>query len=130
MREPQQLNAVVAVKIENASVCDSPQHRSFAMIDPDLFREFEKWYDADTAGDSEFANQTASQFLAWADSLGHLDEVLVLPSGKMSLREWLGINVKPSNPANPFPDVRRKGGDDDRGFSPALNQEMRSRIPK
>ncbi len=100
------------------------------MIDDDIFREFEAWYDADTAGDKDFVGRTARQFLAWADSRGWLDKVLALRGGSMSVREWVSIHDTPMPTANPFPDVRRKGGDHDRGFSPALNQEMRSRIPK
>jgi hypothetical protein len=100
------------------------------MVDADLLREFEAWYEADTAGDREFAGRTALQFLAWAESKGWLDKVLNLRGGNMSVREWVSIHDTPMPLANPFPDVRRKGGDHDRGFSPALNQEIRNRIPK
>ena len=100
------------------------------MIDPEIFTEFEAWYNADTAGDGEYAGQDADQFLAWAESRGWLDKVLALPQSNMSIREWVSINDIPMPVANPFPDVRRKGGDHDRGFSPALNQEIRKRIPK
>ncbi len=99
------------------------------MIDPDLRDRFETWYIAQIANDPEFelASQAALQFLSWAEAHGHLDRVLALPASGSSSREWWSINMVPRNPANPFPDVRR---DQDRGFSPALNQEMRSRIPK
>ena len=102
------------------------------MIDPELRAEFETWYAAQIADDPEFelAGTTALQFLSWAEAHSRLDRVLGLPSSGVSLREWWSINMVPVNPANPFPDVRRKGGDQDRGFSPALNQEMRNRIPK
>lgn len=100
------------------------------MIDSEIFNEFETWYNADTLGDKDFAGQDARQFLAWAESRGWLDKVLNLRGGSMSVREWVSIHDKPMPLANPFPDVRRKGGDHDRGFSPALNQEVRNRVPK
>lgn len=99
------------------------------MVDAELFAEFEIWYNADTAGDEEYSGTTAREFLAWADGQGRLDKVLALRNGRMSIREWVSINFLPMPDANPFPDVRRKGGDHDRGFSPALNQEIRKRIP-
>jgi hypothetical protein len=98
------------------------------MIDEDIFAEFESWYNRDVAGDPEYAGTSARQFLARAEVLGHLDDVLALRGGNMSLREWVGINIDPMPQANPFPDVRRKGGDHDRGFSPALNQQVRRSI--
>lgn len=91
----------------------------------DVYKEFEEWYTEDTAGDPDFALTTAQHWLAIADSKGLLDDMLTLKKRGMSMREWVSIKLYAQG--NPFPDVRRKGGDHDRGFSPALNKEMRDR---
>lgn len=93
----------------------------------DLFKAFDQWYAQDTAGDEEFSEKTGEYWRLWAEGQGLLDDLLMLPERGMSMREWISIKCKPLASGNPFPDVRRKGGDHDRGFSPALNEEMRKR---
>ena len=44
-------------------------------------------------------------------------------SSSTHLRDWIIVNLVQLDSGNQFPTVRRKGGDDDRGFSPALNAE-------
>lgn len=101
-------------------------------ISPDVLQEFEVWYRAQTSDDPDFAGVTAQRLISRAEAQSKkcLDELLNLPGGNSSLREWVGINFVQLDSGNQFPTVRRKGGDDDRGFSPALNEEMRKRRAK
>lgn len=101
-------------------------------ISPDVLEEFEAWYTMQTSDDPDFAGITARQIISRAEAQSQkcLDELLNLPTGDSNLREWLGINFVQLDSGNQFPTVRRKGGDDDRGFSPALNEEMRKRRAK
>ena len=98
-------------------------------IAPDVLKEFEVWYAAQTIDDPDFAELSAIHIIrrAQAQSDKCLDELLNLPTGSMNLREWIGINFAQLDSGNQFPTVRRKGGDDDRGFSAALNEQMRRR---
>jgi hypothetical protein len=93
-------------------------------ISPDMLEEFNAWYKTQTSDDPDFAGITARQVISRAEAQGQkcLDELL-----NSTLREWLGINFVQLDTGNQFPTVRRKGGDDDRGFAPALNEEMRRR---
>jgi|SRR6185437_16768842 hypothetical protein len=93
--------------------------------DIDRYKVFEEWYAKDTADDPDFTSQTAQDWLSMAEVNGFLDDMLALQERGMSMREWISIKFKARNIS--FPDVRRKGGDHDRGFSPALNKEMRDR---
>lgn len=95
--------------------------------DEDIFAEFKAWYEEDTAGDPDFIGRTAQQWINFAEYHNRLQELLSLRERGMSMREWYSINFVASSISNPFPDVRRKGGDHDRGFTPVLNAEMRKR---
>ena len=101
------------------------------MIDADVRVRFSSWFEADVRGDEHYSNYTADQVIEWARQNRCLDEVLELPNrlGKeaMHIQEYVAINIEPSQQGNPFPDMRRKGGDHDRGHTPALNAEMRRR---
>ena len=99
------------------------------MVDAETFKEFEEWFNREDVEGSGFAGETAQSFLDWAEKNGCLNEVLTLSkTGRhldeldSSFYEGGGIDVG-------FPSVRRVGGDHDRGFSPALNGEMRHRAP-
>jgi len=98
-------------------------------ISPDVLQEFKVWYKAQTSDDPDFAGISALQIISRAEAQSQkcLDELLNLPGGNSNLREWVGINFVQLDRGNQFPTVRRKGGDDDRAFSPALNEEMRKR---
>lgn len=95
------------------------------MIDEDVFRTFETWFLKDVEGDRDFAGATAMDAIQWASQRRCLDKMLSLPSSGMSFREFFYRRENPE--PSPFPTVRRIGGDHDRGFSPALNSELRKR---
>jgi len=95
------------------------------MIDEDVLSEFETWFLKDIDGDPDFEGATAMQAIQWATERRCLDNMLLLPSSGMSFREFYYRRENPE--PSPFPTVRRIGGDQDRGFSPALNDEMRKR---
>lgn len=99
-------------------------------IASDVLWEFETWFDSEAATDSSyFAGITPQQLIEHAAAVDHkcLDDLLNLPRGRTALREWIAINLVQLDSGNPFPTMRRKGGDHDRGFSPALNAEMKQR---
>jgi hypothetical protein len=95
-------------------------------IADDVYSEFTDWFKAQRTADPEL-NVTAQMVIRAAEEQGQrcLDELLNLPSGCMSLREWMSVNLH-ADP-NPFRDVRRVGGDHDRGFTSTLNREIRKR---
>jgi len=97
------------------------------MVDPDVLREFESWLAKDIAGDEDFEGVTAERVVEWAWQNRCLDDVLTLSQRGMSLREFISIRFIPSAEGEPFPTSRRVGGDKDRGFSKALNEEMSRR---
>jgi len=99
------------------------------MVDAETFKEFEEWFNREDVEDSGFAGETAHNVLDWTEKNGCLNEVLTLSKTgghfselDSSLYDGSGSGVDVS-----FPTVRRVGGDHDRGFSPALNAEMRHR---
>jgi hypothetical protein len=98
------------------------------MIDPETFREFEAWFNREVEH-SDFAGETAQSVLDWAEKNGFLDEVLTLCKTDGHLSQLDSSLTSHSAEFGTFPSVRRVGGDHDRGFSPALNREMRRRAP-
>ena len=100
------------------------------MTDPEVFKEFEAWFNREKVGnDSDFAGETAQAILDWAEKNGCLEEVLTWSQTGRSFNESGSIRFAPnSDNSDPFPTVRRVGGDHDRGFSPALNAETGRRI--
>lgn len=98
-----------------------------AMVDDDLYRQFRQWFDKDTRDDAEFEGTMADDALSWAARNRCLDAMLTLPQTAMSVREFLAIRHIPVSTLPAFRDRRRVGGDDDRGFSLALNEEMAQR---
>ncbi len=95
-------------------------------ISDDVLREFMVWFNAQLAADPEL-RVTAEQAIVAAKTQSQrcLDELLNLPKGNISLREWMSINLH-AVPVE-FRDVRRVGGDHDRGFTSTLNRETRKR---
>ena len=93
-------------------------------VDPDVFQEFKEWLAGDISSDPDFDGLTAEKALEWAWNNGCLDDVLSLSQRGISLREFISIRFIPSAEGDPFPTSRRVGGDHDRGFSRALNEEM------
>lgn len=95
-------------------------------IADDVLRAFQVWFNAELAADSEL-HVTAAQVIvaAKAKSQKCLDELLDLSAGNISLREWISANLE-AIPVD-FRDVRRVGGDHDRGFTATLNRETRKR---
>jgi hypothetical protein len=81
----------------------------------------------ETDGDSYFEGDTPDNAIEWARSAGCLDELLTLKDRNMSLREFFSIRGVPVSSGDPFPTVRRVGGDRDRGFSRALNDVLARR---
>jgi hypothetical protein len=99
-------------------------------IEDDVLREFEVWFESEAMGDpSYFAGVTPQQLISRAAAISDkcVDELLNLSRRGVGMRDWITINLVQLDSGNQFPTVRRKGGDDDRGFSPALNAEMRKR---
>jgi hypothetical protein len=95
-------------------------------IAPDVLSEFASWFHEQLADDPEF-HVTLQQVLRAAETKSKtcLDELLNLPKNNMSLREWVSTNLE-AIPIE-FRDVRRVGGDHDRGFTSVLNRETRKR---
>jgi len=95
-------------------------------ISPDVLQEFQVWFNAQLADDPEL-HVTAAQVIVAAKTKSQrcLDELLSLPKGEISLREWISTNLDAA--AIDFRDVRRVGGDHDRGFTSVLNRETRKR---
>jgi len=95
-------------------------------IDDDVLHEFTKWCNAQLVADPEL-HVTSQMVLAAAEQGGQscLDEALNLPSANVSLREWISTNLDALSVE--FRDVRRVGGDHDRGFTSTLNRETRKR---
>lgn len=97
---------------------------------------FETWFAKDIEGDEEFGKYTAHQILTWASEQrdiitvdfgrkSYLEALLELPKSRESFRAFYSrTNVALPHP---FRTARRVGGDHDRGFSQALNEEMRRR---
>src|SRR5258706_4418038 len=103
---------------------------SMLTIEYEVLREFEVWFESEAMGDSSyFANVTTKQLISRAGAISDkcVDELLTLSRRGVGLRDWITVNLVQRDSGNQFPPVRRKGGDDDRGFSPALNAEMRKR---
>jgi hypothetical protein len=96
------------------------------MIEPEAFKRFEEWFNREDVEDSGFAGETAQGVLDWAEKNGFLNEVLTLSETGGHLGE-LDSSLYDQCELGRFPSVRRIGGDHDRGFSPALNGEMRHR---
>jgi len=95
-------------------------------IDADVLQPFIAWLMEETHGDPSFG-VTALSLISAAKGVSQrcLDDLLNLPNGNFTLREWVGINLVQLDRGNPFPTGRRVGGGEGRGFSPALNAEMR-----
>ena len=89
-----------------------------------LFFESEAQADPDYFADVT-PRQLISRAMAVSDKCA--DELLNLSERGVGLRDWIIANLVQLDSGYQFPTVRRKGGDDDRGFSPALNAEMRKR---
>jgi hypothetical protein len=96
-------------------------------ISADVLREFQAWFSGQLADDPELHVAAAQVIVAArAKSQRCLDELLNLPAeGEISLREWISTNLDAA--AIDFRDVRRVGGDHDRGFTSILNKETRKR---
>jgi hypothetical protein len=97
------------------------------MVDQDLFTAFEKWFNADVKDDPEWASASAQQVVEWAQQRRIVDEVLMLPASGQAWREYFSVHHQ-SQIGSLQPEGGRVGGDHDRGFSPALNGEMRRRL--
>jgi hypothetical protein len=100
------------------------------LIDNDVLREFEAFFESEAQADPDyFATVTPQQLISRAMAVSDkcVDELLNLSRRGTGLRDWIIVNLVQLDSGNQFPTVRRKGGDDDRGFSPALNAEMRKR---
>src|ERR1700685_456801 len=93
-------------------------------IADDVRREFTEWCKAQLVADPEL-HVTCQMVIRAAESNRCLDKLLNLPKGTLSLREWTSVNLQAS-PVE-FRDVRRVGGDHDRGFTSTLNRETRKR---
>ncbi len=99
-------------------------------ITDDVLKEFEAFFESAARTDPDyFAAVTPQQLISRAGEVSDrcIDELLNLSIRGIGLREWIVLNLVQLDFGNQFPTVRRKGGDDDRGFSPALNAEMRKR---
>jgi hypothetical protein len=97
------------------------------MVDQGFYRAFEAWFSREVENDPEWAGLTAQQAIAWALRHRLVDVFLMLPTSGKSWREYISINHQPWI-GSLQPEGGRVGGDHDRGFSPALNKEMRRRI--
>ena len=98
------------------------------MVDPETLKEFKEWFNREDVEDLGFASDTAESVLEWAEKNGCLNEVLTLSKTGGHLSD-LDSSLYDVHELGRFPSVRRVGGDHDRGFSPALNREMRHRAP-
>ena len=98
------------------------------MVDAETYKEFEAWFNREVE-DSDFSGETAQSVLDWAEKNGFLDEVLTLCKTNGHLNQLDSSLTSLGVELGRFPSVRRVGGDHDRGFSPALNREMRRRAP-
>jgi len=95
-------------------------------IADDVLKEFMEWFETQLAADPDL-HVTADLLIVAAERKGKrcLDDLLNVPRTNLCLREWISTNLEATEVE--FRDVRRVGGDHDRGFTSTLNRETRKR---